>query len=147
MAFYRLVLAAAGASLLLAPATALAAPVLGPTIDVTIDGLPAGSPVVQQDPDGIWFVDNYYFGDERGSYYLNLTMDPDPVLIYALNTTDAGAPSIFGFSFGLPIVLTPAPGLVAHTQSSNTQDPMGDGGTPVTALAPPAGVPVDGNNG
>ena len=144
MAFSRLALAAAAASWLLVPALAGADPIAAPIVMVTIDGQAAGSPLLQQDPDsGVWFVDNYYYGDERGSYTMNLTLDPDPVLIYAMATTDFGAPSVFGFSFGLAIVPTAAPGSVFHTESSNTQDPFATGGTAVTALAPPAGVPVD----
>jgi hypothetical protein len=139
MAFYqRLALA------LIATSIFASAPALAITIEVTIDGQAAGTPEAVLDPDtGIWNVENYYYGDERGSYTLNLSMDPDPVLIYAIATTDFGAPSVFGFIFGLPILPTPAPGIVEHTESSNTQDPGLVGGTPVTALGPPAGIPVD----
>jgi len=146
MAFYsRVGVAIVATSLLLSPAAALAVGI-PPTIEITIDGQAAGSPVAVEDTTtGVWFVEDYYYGDSRGSYTLNLTMDPDPVLIYAIATTDFGAPSVFGFSFGLPIVPTAAPGLVEHTESSNTQDPANNGGTPVTALPPPGGIPVDGD--
>ena len=57
---------------------------------------------------------------------------------------DFAGPSVFGFSFGLPIIPTAAPGIVTHSESSSTTDANG-GGTPVTALPPPGGIPVDGD--
>jgi hypothetical protein len=56
---------------------------------------------------------------------------------------DFGAPSVFGFIFGQAIAPTAAPGFVEHSESSSTTDGGGAAGTPVTALAPPGGIPVD----
>lgn len=58
---------------------------------------------------------------------------------------DFGAPSGFGFIFLQPIVATGAPGLVSHTHSSSTTDNGAPLGTSVTAVAPPLGIPVDGD--
>jgi hypothetical protein len=58
---------------------------------------------------------------------------------------DFGAPSIFGFVFAQTIAATPAPGFVSHSESSSTTDGDASGGTPVTALAPPGAIPVDGD--
>ena len=145
MAFYqRGALALGWASLLLAPAAALAVPV-GPTVEITLDGVVIGNPAaVQDEKTGIWYVESYYYSGSEGQVSLNLEMDPDPVLSYGIAVIDFAGPSVFGFSFGLPILPTPAPGIVTHSESSSTTDANG-GGTPVTALPPPGGVPVDGD--
>jgi hypothetical protein len=139
----RLILALAGALFLLSPASALAVPV-GPTVEVTLDGVVIGNPVAVEDPNtGIWFVESWSHSSAEGQIFLSLEMDPDPQLVYAIAVTDFGGPSVFGFSFGLPIMPTAAPGIVTHSESSSTSDPSGVGGTPVTALGPPGGIPVD----
>jgi hypothetical protein len=143
MAFcLRLALAVAWAALLLAPAPALAVSV-APTVEVTLNGEVIGNPVAVADPDtGIWYVESYYYSGPEGQISLNLEMDPDPTLSYGIAVIDFAGPSAFGFSFGLPIVPTAAPGIVTHSESSSTTDANG-GGTPVTALPPPGGIPVD----
>jgi len=145
MAFYlRLALAVAAISLLLSPAPALAV-AIAPTVAITLDGAVIGNPVAVEDPNtGIWYVESYYYSSSEATISLSLEMDPDPQIVYAIAVTDFAGPSVFGFSFGLPIVATAAPGVVTHSESSSTTDANG-GGTPVTALPPPGGIPVDGD--
>src|SRR5262245_64731559 len=132
MAFYRrLVLASASASLFLA-ASALADST-APSVAVTLDGVVVGNPVPVLDQEsGHWFVENYYFSNSEGQINLNLDLDPDPVLAYNGSIIDFGGPSVFGFIFGLPIVATPATGIVTHQESSSTTEGTNGGGTPVT---------------
>lgn len=75
---------------------------------------------------------------------VSVVLDPDPVITYAGSVIDFGSPTTFGFVFSQAIVPTAAPGTVTHTHSSST---TGGGGStaPVTAVAPPAGIPVDGD--
>jgi hypothetical protein len=134
-------------SLLLAPGSALA------YVAVTIDG---GLPiVVPESTDGTnYFVEDYDLwnpganpgdpNDPNNEWHitLNVFLDPDPQIVYAMSVLDFGGPSTFGFIFGLPIVPTAAPGIVTHSESSSTTDGGADG-TTVTALAPPGGIPVD----
>jgi hypothetical protein len=138
-----LALVAAGLALLLAPAPALA-DAIAPSVQVTLDGYVVGTAEAVEDPDtGIWYVENYYYAGPEGQISLNLEMDPDPTISYSIAVIDFAGPSAFGFIFGLPIVPTAAPGVVTHSESSSTTDGTNGGGTPVTALAPPGGVPVD----
>ncbi len=78
------------------------------------------------------------------SMTLNIVLDPDPQIVYAMSVLDFGAPTTFGFIFQQVIAATGAPGLVSHSHSSSTT--AGGGAidtTPVTAVAPPGGIPVD----
>jgi hypothetical protein len=70
--------------------------------------------------------------------------DPDPQIVYAASVIDFGTPTNFGFVFSQAIVPTTAPGTVSHSHSSSTTD-GGVDGVSVTALAPPAGIVVDGD--
>jgi hypothetical protein len=146
MSHLRTALAAAAAALpvALAPVPALA-DAIAPIVSLTLDGAPIGDiqPVLDTTT-GNWVVENYYWSGSEGQIILNAELDPDPQIVYAAAVIDFGAPSVFGFVFGLPIVPTPAPGIVTHSESSSTTDAGGVAGTPVTAL-PPIGIPVDGD--
>jgi hypothetical protein len=73
-------------------------------------------------------------------------LDPDPSIGYAVAVTDFGAASTFAFSFLQPIVATTAPGLVLASLSGSTTNGGGvPGSVTVTPMAPPAGIPVDGD--
>jgi hypothetical protein len=119
--------------------------VVGPTLSILVDGVATGTITAVEDPNtGEWFVENYFWSGAEGQITLNAAMDPDPQIVYAASVIDFGAPSIFGFVFAMPIVPTAAPGIATHDHSSSTTD-GGGGGTPVTALAPPGIIPVDGD--
>jgi len=76
--------------------------------------------------------------------YLTGAADPDPFLGYAIGVTDIGAPSLFGFVFGTPIVPTSPPGTVTSAFSASLTDgPTAPGVISITPAAP--GVPVDGD--
>jgi hypothetical protein len=73
-------------------------------------------------------------------------LNPDPSIGYGIAVTDFGAPSTFGFSFIQPIVPTAAPGLVLASLAGSTTNAGGVAGVvTVTPMAPPGGIPVDGD--
>jgi hypothetical protein len=133
-----------GAALLAAPLTASAGTVIAPSLSLTIDGAAVGQIPLVPEPEGKgWIVENYLWEDATiAKITLNLYLNPDPVIVYAASVIDFGAPSVFGFVFQQPIVPTPTPGVVSHSHSSSTTNGSGVD-TPVTAVAPPGGVPVD----
>src|SRR5262245_52725091 len=97
---------------------------VAPTLTITVDGNPvATTNVFKPDPDGDgWVIENWQWGGPtQGAWFsLNGELNPDPNLVYAAAVIDFGAPSVFGFIFGLPIVATAAPGVVSHNHSSST---------------------------
>jgi hypothetical protein len=121
---------------------------------VTVDG---GTPIVVSETydtgSGNWYVEDWQMSNpgwddedpetQDWQITLNAYYDYDPEIIYAMAVLDFGAPTTFGFIFSQAIAPTPAPGLVSHSESSSTTDGGGAAGTPVTAVAPPLGVPVD----
>lgn len=124
-----------------AVANAVSAPEASFVIDDGNTVIPIG---VTEMPDGSFEIDNWQWSNAEVQVTLSAFLDPDPVILYAASVVDFGAPSNFGFIFSMPIAPTAAPGTVSHTHSSSTT--VGSGGsTPVTALAPPAGIPVDGD--
>jgi hypothetical protein len=135
------------AMVLVFPATALSDTIPPPTVTVVVDGLERGTANLTQDPEsGGWELQYFWENPDIGRITMSGLLDPDPALGYAAAVTDFGAPSVFGFLFGLPIVPTAAPGVVTHSESSSTTDfPGSAAGTAVTALAPPLGIPVDGD--
>jgi hypothetical protein len=83
---------------------------------------------------------------DGGSVKLNGMLDPDPQIAFALTAVDFGAPSNFSFNFVLP--LSPQvtnPSMVSDSLSGSVTNGPAAGGVTVTALAPPAGIPVDGD--
>ena len=72
----------------------------------------------------------------------------DPFISYGIAVVDTGAPSAFSFTFNNPI----SPEIIGPNQVESSMSLSAtDGGTlmangvTVTALAPPAGIPVDGD--
>ncbi len=135
-----------------------------PEIMFTIDGTPTTVPAIAWtiNPDGTaeatFLHCDVVVGDCDGlpgdvvDITLNAFMDPDPQIIYAASVIDFGTPSTFGFIFSQGIVATAAPGTASHSHSSSTTDggtgslcptALGPSVLCVTAVAPPAGLPVD----
>ena len=80
----------------------------------------------------------------EGRVRLEGILDPDPSVEFALAVTDFGAPSIFGFTFILPLApVFPNPSVVFDSLAGAVTNGATAGGVTVTALAPPAGIPVD----
>jgi len=116
-------------------------------IQVMVDGEEVDLPLeISQDGKLIlWnFVGQLEIGGSDGAILsgLNVTANPDPFLGYAIGVTDIGAPSVFGFVFGTPIVGISPPGTVTSSFSASLTD-GGDGAKSITPGAP--GVPVDGD--
>jgi hypothetical protein len=139
---------------LLLLATPAAAATITPSVGIVVDGVLVGTiDAVNDTESGGWIIDQYEWGkpdsdpntpEAPAHITINAVLDPDPSIIYAMSVIDFGAASTFGFIFIQPIVATAAPGVASHTESSST---TGGGGStaPVTALAPPGGIPVDGD--
>jgi hypothetical protein len=88
----------------------------------------------------------YIFQTSEGKIELGGLMDPDPSLIFGGAAFDFGAPSSFGFTFILP--LSPVfsnPSTVFDSFSGSVTNGAAPGGVTVTALAPPPGIPDDGD--
>jgi hypothetical protein len=139
MAFLYRALGTAALALALAPGSALAEHL----VEIIVDGDVLHVPE-SVDENGVATIDDWVAQTSEYQITLTATLDPDPQIVYAAAVIDFGAPSVFGFVFALPIVPTPAPGFVTHSESSSTTDAGGVAGTPVTAL-PPIGIPVDGD--
>jgi hypothetical protein len=87
--------------------------------------------------------EGYTWPTPEGEVSLRGILDPDPMINIAGGAIDFGAPSNFGFIFLLP--LSPDfsnPSIVKDSFSGSVTNAAGPGVT-VTALAPPAGIPVD----
>jgi hypothetical protein len=93
-------------------------------------------------PDQPWVWQN-----AEGGISLLGALDPDPSLMFNGTVTDFGAPSNFGFIFSMPLApLVPNPSTVFDSLAgSATNGSVNDGGVTITALAPPMGIPVDGD--
>jgi hypothetical protein len=85
----------------------------------------------------------YTWETPEGKVTLTGTLDPDPMITFGGPVIDFGAPSNFSFNFILP--LSPQvsnPSLVSDSFSGSVTNGAGPGVT-VTALPPPAAIPVD----
>jgi hypothetical protein len=79
----------------------------------------------------------------QGRIQLVGALDPDPMITFGAAVTDIGAASPFSFTFILPLApLVNNPSVVKDSFSGSVTNAGGSGVT-VTALAPPAGIPVD----
>ncbi|MCI0334287.1 MAG: PGDYG domain-containing protein [Planctomycetes bacterium] len=124
-------------------------------IGMSIDGArpEPGYEVTLFEVDGVWHIGTpdypeYEWQTSEGSIVLEGALDPDPSITFSLTTTDLGAPSSFGFTFILPLApVFPNPSTVLDSLSGSVTNgpPPGGPGVTVTALAPPAGIPVDGD--
>jgi hypothetical protein len=80
------------------------------------------------------------------SVELRGALDPDPSIGFALGVIDVGAPSNFSFTFTLPLnPIVPNPSYVFDSLTGTVTAGAGAGGVTVTALAPPVGIPEDGD--
>lgn len=123
-----------------------------PYVTLVVDGTPIPISLPDPDPnDGSITVEGWTYGTWADPGHtipssdiitLNLFMDPDPQIVYAMSVIDFGAPSTFGFIFSLGIAATPTPGTATHSHSSSTTD-GGNGSLSVTVVAPPSGIPID----
>lgn len=122
------------------------------TIRVSIDGQSAEAPtfvdpdtghIIVGSPTNPKFVMESPSGDrlEVGG-----ALDPDPFILFAGAVIDAGAPSTFGFTYILPLAPPISnPTVVLDSLSGSVTNGAFAGGVTVTAVAPPAGIPVDGD--
>jgi hypothetical protein len=78
----------------------------------------------------------------QGRIQLVGALDPDPTINFGAAVTDFGAASPFSFTFILPLA---AQGSVVKDSFSGSVTNAAGSGVTVTALAPPAGIPVDGD--
>jgi hypothetical protein len=93
-------------------------------------------------PDFDWETTN----PDGGSVELEGMFDPDPSLGFGIAVIDAGAPSNFSFSFVMPLApLVNNPSFVFDSLSGSVVNGAAAGNVTVTALAPPVGIPVDGD--
>lgn len=102
-------------------------------------------------PGGSYYIGNpgnsdFVHANSEGRVMLQGELDPDPFEAFAVAVTDFGAPSNFGFVFSLPLAPTvPNPTQVFDSLSGSVTNGSAAGGVTVTALAPPAGIPTDGD--
>lgn len=105
------------------------------------DGRPGGAFVIGS-PENPRFT----YANAEGMVTLEGELDPDPSEMFAIAVTDFGAPSVFGFTFILPLApVFPNPSSVFDSLSGSVTNGAAAGGVTVTALAPPAGIPTDGD--
>jgi hypothetical protein len=87
----------------------------------------------------------YMWETSEGKVTLNGMLDPDPILSFGGAVIDFGAPSSFSFSFVLPLSpLINNPSIVSDSFAGVATNASGPGVT-ITALAPPVGIPQDGD--
>jgi hypothetical protein len=115
------------------------------TIAVSIHGGPS-VPVPVFFTDGEWRIgtgpndEQFFHQTAEGSVRMFGALDPDPMITFASTAIDIGAPSSFSFSYVLP--LAPVVNNPSVVKDSFGGSVAGSNVT-VTALAPPAGIPVD----
>jgi len=83
-------------------------------------------------------IDNFtgyqYLGEDGTKVNISGVLDPDPAISYTIGVTDFGAPSVFGFFFGSPIVIGATPTTVDASVVGGLTDFSGNG----VAMAPTA---------
>jgi hypothetical protein len=135
---------AAVAATVLVFAPPLSAAVIGPGVLVTADGQVFDVPLLSSDkvaligdqlPSGAtgWVMETDEFRIE-----LSGRLNPDPSIAYGIAVVDFGAPSVFGFFFGTPIVPTDSPNVVTGSIVGGLTDFAGDG----VSLTPSPGPTV-----
>jgi hypothetical protein len=85
---------------------------------------------------------SYTWVTPEGQVRMKGILDPDPMMLFGGAVIDFGAPSNFGFVFTMPLF---AQGTIVKDSFSGSVTNAAGGGVTVTALAPPAGIPVDGD--
>jgi hypothetical protein len=86
----------------------------------------------------------YTWETPEGKVKLKGYFDPDPMMLIGGAIIDFGTPSNFSFNYIMPIVPINNPSKVSDSFSGSVTNAAGAGVT-VTALAPPVGIPVDGD--
>jgi hypothetical protein len=125
------------------------------TIEVHIDGasatvpnyeIPAGQPDAGKFVIGTPQEEGFSFATANGEINLNGMLDPDPSILFGGGVIDVGAASSFGITIILPLVpVVSNPSIVFDSVGFGVVNGSAAGGVTVTALAPPAGVPDDGD--
>jgi hypothetical protein len=133
--------------LVISPVIAVQTPTL------TINGVPVNlkeqvevSEVVQGSGDNVQHAYELAAPIKTNEYEISnlvLVYKEDPFISYGLAVTDIGAPSTFSFVFSAPIVPVAGANAVSSSFSASTTDGQTNDGVNVTALAPPAEIPVD----
>lgn len=123
------------------------------SISISIDGVNSPPVPLEEVPKpggGSVFIigseeEPFMFETANGRVILGGELDPDPSILFGGLTFDFGAPSVFSFTFILPLSPTVTnPSFVKDSFSGSVTNAAGSGVT-VTALAPPAGIPTDGD--
>jgi hypothetical protein len=117
----------------------------GPTVDCywmpAPDGGYGGKWVIGVEGDG---KDEFEWESSECSVELHVTLNPDPFIAFTATAVDFGAPSAFSFSYVMPLIpLVNNPSFVLDSLSGSVTNGPDNAGVTVTALAPPAGIPVD----
>src|SRR5262245_33830889 len=80
------------------------------SINISIDGNSVEVPVQQgtkENGQPIFFVgteeEPYVYQNDNGKVLIGGELDPDPLISFGVVVTDFGTPSIFGFTFILPL--------------------------------------------
>jgi len=124
------------------------------TIRVSIDGDSTLVPIreVGKNGGGTLFLigevedEAFIFETANGRIVLGGQLDPDPAIQFVGAAFDFGAPSSFGFTFILPLAPPFSnPSFVFDSFSGSVTNGPAAGGVTVTALAPPPGIPDDGD--
>jgi hypothetical protein len=84
----------------------------------------------------------YTWETPEGVVSMKGILDPDPMMLFGGAAIDFGAPSSFSFTFILPLA---AQGTIVRDSFSGSVTNAAGPGVTVTALPPPAGIPVDGD--
>jgi hypothetical protein len=118
------------------------------TVTVSIHGGPSVAVPVHF-ADGEWRIgtgpgnEQFSYQTAEGSVQMFGALDPDPMITFASSVQDFGAPSPFSFSYVLPLApLVYNPSFVEDSIGGS----VAGSNVAVTALAPPAGIPVDGDS-
>ena len=134
----------------LSAGSALAGPigasVGGAGVQVVVDGQVFD---FEADRDGRIVVEDFRVVLEQellAEFSIDALLDPDPSIAYVIGVTDFGAPSVFGFLFGTPIVPVGPTSVVEASLSAELTDSRGDGvtitPTAATVQSSQAGLPL-----
>jgi hypothetical protein len=121
------------------------------SISITVDGQAVPKQVecewVPTAEGGVWLVEPYEWSNAESEVkFLGGVLDPDPVISFANSVIDFGAPSTFSFSIIMPLIpQVDYPSTVFDSLTGTVTNGNADAGVTVTALAPPAGIPEDGD--
>jgi hypothetical protein len=96
---------------------------------------------------GMWHVGPFDWATSEGGIEdFSGELDPDPSMFFSGAVIDTGAPTNFSFVFTMALAPTFSnPSVVQDSFSGAVTNGAAGGGVTVTALAPPAGIPVDGD--